>query len=214
VIPTRLLDGHQRFRNEYFEHGRELMQSLAQAGQHPTALFIGCCDSRLIPNAIVSAGPGDLFVLRNIANIVPRYEDGQVFNRSVGAAVEYAVHVLRVPHVIVCGHTRCGGLGALLEGPDRLTQDTPTLAGWLRDAASVLDRLRLHDLPPEALAQQLVFENVVVQLENLMTYPVVMRALEEDRLEMHGWVFDIADGSLAVFDPATNEFRPPVDGQP
>jgi carbonic anhydrase len=205
---TSLLDGHERFRKDYFERGRELFESLASIGQHPTALFIGCCDSRVVPDLIVSAAPGDLFVLRNIANIVPRYEDGQVFNRSVGAAIEFAVHVLRVPHVIICGHTSCGGLGALLAGPDQLARDTPTLAGWLRDAASVLDRLRRHELEGEALARQLAFENVLVQLENLMTYPVVMRALEEDRLEMHGWVYDLVDGRLLVFQPETNDFRP------
>jgi carbonic anhydrase len=207
-VPTRLLEGHERFRKDYFEHGRELFESLARGVQRPEALFIGCCDSRVVPNFIVSAAPGELFVLRNIANIVPRYEEGQVQNRSVGAAVEFAVHVLRVPHVIVCGHTSCGGLGALLDGTERLARDTPTLAAWLANAAGVLDRLRRHDLQGEALARQLVFENVVVQLENLMSYPVVMRALEEDRLEMHGWVYDLADASLRIFDPASNEFRP------
>src|SRR5215475_14338639 len=96
---TRLLEGHERFRNDYFENGRELFESLARGGQNPTALFICCCDSRVVPNLIVSAGPGDLFVVQNIANIVPPYEAGQVLNRSVGAAIEFAIHYLRVPHV-------------------------------------------------------------------------------------------------------------------
>jgi len=205
---TRLLDGHIRFRQDYFEHSRELFEALASGGQNPTALFIGCCDSRVVPHLITSAQPGDLFVLRNIANVVPRYEEGVTFNRSVGAAIEYAVHVLRVPHIIVCGHTICGGLGALLAGPETLDRDTPTLAGWLRDAAAVLDRLRRRDLDGEALARQLVFENVVLQLENILTYPVVTRALDEDRVELHGWVYDLADGSMTVFDPQTNEFKP------
>lgn len=205
---TRLLEGHERFRTDYFENGRELFESLARGVQRPLALYIGCCDSRVVPDLIVQAKPGELFVLRNIANIVPRYEEGQVLNRSVGAAIEYAVHVLKVPNVIICGHTTCGGLAALLGGPETLAAETPTLAGWLRDAAAVLDRLNRHDLEPEALARQLACENVVVQLENLMTYPVVSRALEENRLELHGWLYDLEQGSLQAFDPARNAFVP------
>lgn len=205
---TRLLDGHQRFRSDYFERDGELMASLASGGQRPEALFICCCDSRLVPNLILSSPPGELFVLRNIANIVPRYEEGQVLNRSVGAAIEYAVHVLRVPHVVVCGHTSCGGLDALVAGPEALKRDMPTLAGWLSDAAAVLDRLKDRQLEGPALVRQLAYENVVVQLENLMTYPVVERALEENRLEMHGWLYDLALGTLQSFDPATASFKP------
>jgi len=204
---TRLLQGHRKFRADYFEHERELFESLAKGGQHPSAMFIGCCDSRVVPNLIVNAHPGDLFVVQNIANIVPRYEKDQLQNRSVGAALDYAVHVLKVPHIVVCGHTQCGGLQALLDGPDRLAGEMPTLANWLRDAAAVLGRIR-GEMAPEAIARQLVFENVVVQLENLVTYPVVERALEDDELEIHGWVYDIADGSLRVYHPDQDVFRP------
>lgn len=204
---TRLLQGHRKFRADYFEHERELFESLAKGGQHPSAMFIGCCDSRVVPNLIVNANPGNLFVLQNIANIVPRYEKDQLLNRSVGAALDFAVHVLKVPHIVVCGHTKCGGLQALLDGPDRLAGEMPTLANWLRDAAAVLGRIR-GEMAPEALARQLVFENVVVQLENLVTYPAVERALENDELEIHGWVYDIADGSLRVYHPDLDVFRP------
>ncbi len=204
---TRLLQGHRKFRADYFEHERELFESLAKGGQHPTAMFICCCDSRVVPNLIVDAHPGDLFVLQNIANIIPRYEEGQLHNRSVGAALDYAVHVLKIPHIVVCGHTQCGGLAALMDGTDRLAGEMPTLANWLKDAAAVLGRIR-GEMKPEAIARQLVFENVVVQLENLVTYPVVERALEEDVLEIHGWVYDIADGSLRVYHPDHDVFRP------
>jgi carbonic anhydrase len=204
---TRLIQGHNKFRADYFERERELFEALAQGVQRPLAMFIGCCDSRVVPNLILNADPGDLFVLRNIANIVPAHEHGQVHNRSVGAAIEYAVHVLGVPHIVVCGHTQCGGLRALLDGPDRLQDEMPTLANWLRDAAAALGRLR-GELGPEALARQLTFENVVLQLENLITYPTVERALEADKLEIHGWVYDLADGSLRVYHPDDNEFRP------
>jgi carbonic anhydrase len=204
---TKLLQGHDKFRSDYFEHERELFEALARGGQEPLALFICCCDSRVVPNLIVDAAPGELFVLRNIGNIVPRFEDGQVSNRSVGAAVEYAVHVLRVPHIVVCGHTQCGGLAAIVDGPEKLEAECPTLASWLGAAAAVLGQLR-DELPPDAVARQLVFENVVVQLENLVTYPCVQRALDAQKLEIHGWVYDIADGSLRVYHPEDDEFRP------
>jgi carbonic anhydrase len=205
---TRLLDGHEQFRKHTFQNDRALFESLAHGAQRPLALFVACCDARVVPNLIVAANPGDLFVLRNIANIIPPFSAGDTGHRSVGAAVEYAVHVLEVPHIIICGHTGCAGLRALLDGPEKLRADMPSLATWLNDAATMLDRLRHQALEGEALARQLVFENVVVQLDNLMTYPVVGRALEVGKVELHGWVYDIADGSLRAYHPAENEFRP------
>lgn len=205
---TRLLEGHARLRRDVTRE-RELFDALAKGRQEPTALVIGCCDSRVVPNLIVQAGPGELFVVRNIANIVPRF-DGALMNRSVGASIEYAVHVLRVPHIVICGHTQCGGLTALVDGPEALTAEMPTLAAWLRDASAVLGRLTAsdHGKTREQLIRQLVFENVVVQLENLLTYPVVERAVKEGRLELHGWVYDLADGSLRMYDAKANAFHP------
>lgn len=206
---TRLLEGHSKFRKKHFEHARELYQSLARGVQVPTALMLTCCDSRVVPNLILQADPGELFVVRNIANIVPPF-DGALVNRSVGAAIEYAVHVLRVRHLVICGHTQCGGLKALIDGPEALAAETPTLAGWLRDAVALRERLAAiaPGRAPDDLLRQLVFENVVVQLEHLLTYPVVAKALEEDRLEIHGWVYDLEDGRLRVYHPEANEFRP------
>lgn len=206
---TKLLEGHGRFRRDYFENERELFESLASGAQHPVALMVTCCDSRVVPNLVVDAGPGDLFVVRNIANVIPPF--GQhLANRSVGAAIEYAIHFLKVPHVIVCGHTQCGGLHALAQGLEALRADTPTLATWLQDAVSVRDRIvsRWPDAAPEAIAHQLVFENVVAQLENLLTYPVVKKALDENRVELHGWVYDLASATLRAYEPEANEFRP------
>lgn len=208
---TKLLEGHGRFRSEYFEHERELFQTLAAGAQKPVALMIACCDSRVVPNLVLNAGPGELFVVRNISNIVPPF-GRQLANRSVGAAIEYAIHFLRVPHVIVCGHTQCGGLQALAEGPSKLEAETPTLATWLQDVLVVRERIssRWEGASPEAIVRQLVFENVVVQLENLLTYPVIQRALDENRVEIHGWVYDLATATLRAYDPKANEFRPVV----
>jgi carbonic anhydrase len=206
---TKLLEGHGRFRREYFEHERELFTTLATGAQRPVAMILSCCDSRVVPNLMLNASPGDLFVVRNIANIVPPF--GQhLANRSVGAAIEYAIHFLQVPHVIICGHTRCGGLQALAEGPSKLEAETPTLAAWLQDAMAVRERIlrRWEGASPEAIVHQLVFENVVAQLENLITYPIIKRALEENRVEIHGWVYDLATATLRAYEPEANEFRP------
>jgi carbonic anhydrase len=205
---TKLLVGHQRFRRDFFQHERELFESFARGVHAPTTLLIGCCDARVVPHFIMRADPGELFILRNIANLVPQYGEGH--HRSVGSAIEYAVHALEVPHIIICGHTQCGGLKALLEGPDKLADAMPTLAMWLKDAEELRDRLAelLRDHPLEEIAHQLVYENVAVQLENLLTYPVVERALAAGKLQLHGWVYELSDGSLLVYDPETNEFGP------
>ncbi len=205
---TSLFEGHTRFRSEYFEHERQLFDSLARGTHEPLACVIGCSDARVPPDIILGASPGDLFAVRNVANIVPPFGE-QSFNRAAGSAIEYAVHVLRVKHIVVVGHTQCGGIRALASMDDTLAQEMPTLAHWLKDAAELRRRLQMlaRHLSSEDLEKQLVFENVLVQLENLITYPVVSRALEENRLEMHGWVYDLADGRIRAYDPRDNRFE-------
>lgn len=205
---TKLLQGHSRFRQDYFQHERELFDALASGRHEPTALVISCSDARVVPNVILNADPGDLFVVRNIANLVPPFDD--VTNRSVGAAIEYAVHALRVPHIVVCGHTCCGGLRALIGGMDPIAADMPTLALWLEDASALKRRLvsLRQDFDEAALERQLVMENVAVQLENLLTYPAVRLALDRGALELHGWVYSLEDGAVRVYDPVANAFTP------
>ncbi len=203
-----LLEGHAKFRAEYFEHERELMDSLARGTHEPKALVIGCSDARVPPDIILGASPGDLFAVRNVGAMVPPYAK-EMFNRAAGSGIEYAVHVLRVRHAVVVGHTQCGGLRALAQMNDEMRESMPVLAAWLHDAIELRGRLATlaRHMSPEDLERLLVFENVVVQLENLLTYPVVKRALEEDRLEIHGWVYDLADGRLHGYDPKVNRFR-------
>src|SRR4051812_13174231 len=136
---TKLLVGHDQFRRDFSSHDQELFQSLASGRHEPTALVIACCDARVVPDVILNAEPGDLFVVRNISNLVPTYESG--LGRSVGAAIEYAIFGLKVPHVIVCGHTQCGGLKALISGHEKLAGHMPSLADWLHDAVALRARL-------------------------------------------------------------------------
>ena len=205
----QFLQGHDKFRSEFFEHERELFAMLARGVHAPTALMISCSDARVVPNLIVNADPGDLFIVRNVANLVPPFGADQ-FNRSVGAAIEYAVHHLKTPHIVVCGHSQCGGLQALLSGHEALRAETPTLAAWLHDAFALRERLdELRDqLEPEELALHFAYENVLVQLENLLTYPVIERALHTGTLELHGWVYDLSRGTIEVYDPVQNLFVP------
>jgi carbonic anhydrase len=205
---TSLLEGNSRFRSDYFEHERELFDALARGTHEPLACVIGCSDARVPPDIILGASPGDLFCVRNVANIVPPFGE-KSFNRAAGSAIEYAVHALKVRHMVIVGHTQCGGIKALARMDDTLSEEMPTLAQWLRDAAEVRRRLQMlaRHLTAEDLERQLVFENVLVQLDNLLTYPVVARALEEDRLEIHGWVYDLADGRIRAYDPKINRFE-------
>lgn len=203
-----LLEGHAKFRAEYFEHERELMDSLARGTHEPKAIVIGCSDARVPPDIILGASPGDLFAVRNVGNMVPPYSK-EMFNRAAGSAIEYAVQFLRVRHAVVVGHTQCGGLRALARMNDETSEEMPVLAAWLHDAIELRGRLATlaRHMSPDDLERLLVFENVVVQLENLLTYPAVRRALEEDRLEIHGWVYDLADGRLHGYDPKLNRFK-------
>lgn len=211
---TPLLLGHTTFRSEYFQHDRELYETLAAGRHEPTALIISCCDARVVPDVILNADPGDLFVLRNIANLVPAFGSGA--HKSVGAAIEYAIHGLKVPHVIVCGHTQCGGLGAMAKGYAHLAAHMPSLADWLHDAVELRERVAEMTrakgtdgatLDADALWQQLVYENVAVQLENLLTYPAVRWGLERGAIELHGWVYRLEDGGLSSYDAGSNSFR-------
>lgn len=204
----KLLLGHENFKREYFQEEAALFSSLASGVHEPYALMISCCDARVVPDIILNSDPGDLFVLRNIAALVPPYQTNP--GRSVGAAIEYAIHGLKVKHVIVCGHTSCGGLKALADGPMKLAAHMPSLAEWLADADAVYRKVKevLASAEDQDILQQLAYESVPIQLEHLMTYPAVQWALEREKLQLHGWVYNLASGSLDVYKPEQNEFVP------
>jgi carbonic anhydrase len=204
-MPKRhLMSGYEHFRREYFSSEATFLRKLAVKGQAPGAMYVGCSDSRVIPELLMNARPGELFVVRNVANLIPPFEAHYV---SVGAAVEFAITSLRVPHLIVCGHDGCGGIRATLDGLDRLS-DTPNLQKWLEAAVPAVERARVRGLPPEDEARSAVEENVLCGMDNLITYPAVARALGEGRLQLHGWVFDLAHGAIRVYDVAREEFVP------
>jgi carbonic anhydrase len=186
---------HELFQRAYAGHEREFLEDLVAHGQHPLAFYLGCSDSRVIPEVLTHAVPGELFVVRNVANLLPPVERRIV---SAGAALEYAVGHLHVRHLIVCGHDLCGGVRAALDGGvDNVAY--PALGEWLEGLTPVVERTR--SVPEEGGRRwrRTVEENVLEQLSNAVGYPAVARAIEAGEIALHGWVFDLETGALRVY---------------
>lgn len=203
-MPDHLLHGYARFRKQYFASEWLLLQRLATHGQRPSALFIGCSDSRVIPELLTFAAPGELFVVRNIANQVPALEHPDA---SVGAAIEYAVAVLKVRHIIVCGHYGCGGVKATLDGRDAV-RALPSLSEWLEGVEPAVARVRAESLTGDAALARAVEENVLLQINNLLSFGPVQTALEAQELALHGWVYDLMSSRLSIYDTEKDTFTP------
>lgn len=196
----KLLKGVAKFQNTVYPKHQALFDRLA-LGQRPEALFITCADSRIDPCMLTQTKPGELFICRVIGNIVPAYPD---MIGGVSATVEYAVGVLRVPAVVVCGHTDCGVMKGALN-PDALS-DYRSVTAWLRYA----DVTHREAQPTPEFLLSLTEHNVVSQLKNLRTHPTVASRLEEGDLELHGWVYHIAEGVVTTYDEESQSFRAPV----
>lgn len=200
----KLVKGIHSFQRGFFASNRQLFKRLATEGQNPETLFITCSDSRVVPNLITGASPGDLFIVRNVGNVVPR----PALPGGTAAAIEYAVEVLGVKDIVVCGHTQCGAIDAVLN-PEKMDA-LPFVKRWLGETAKVRDVIesRYSDLSPAEKAAVAVEENVLSQLEHLREYPFVARRLDEGTLQASGWVFEIATGQVYDFDPELMEFIP------
>jgi carbonic anhydrase len=200
----KLEAGIHHFQANYFASNRALFEKLEEKGQRPETLFITCCDSRVVPNLIMNAEPGELFIVRNVGNIVPAVERGVL--GGVSAAIEYAVEVLNVGHVIVCGHTSCGAIAAILQ-PERFTH-LPLVSRWLAGSSRIpqLIEERYGYLDAEGRMTAAVQENVLLQLENLRSFDFVARRLDTGALKMSGWVFRIAAGEVFDYDPISEQF--------
>jgi carbonic anhydrase len=191
----RLLTGVRRFREEEFPSRRELYAQITRDGQKPHTLFITCADSRLDPELLTGSGPGDIFVSRNIGNVVPAY--GGMLG-GVSAVIEYAVSALEVSQVVVCGHSDCGAMKSLLR-PESLDK-LPTVKRWLTSAEaaiSVTDAICTRENGPKFLSR-LVQQNVLLQISHLKTHPSVAGQMARGRLQIRGWVFDVSSGEVAM----------------
>ncbi|MCR4456955.1 carbonic anhydrase [Pseudescherichia sp. L3] len=196
-----IIEGFLKFQKNVFPERVKLFKSLANQ-QNPRALFISCSDSRLVPELVTQREPGDLFVIRNAGNIVPSYgpEPG-----GVSASVEYAVAALQVNDIVICGHSDCGAMTAV--ATCKCLDHMPAVSSWLRyaDSARVVNEARQHP-DPSAKVAAMVRENVIAQLANIQTHPSVRLALEEGRVTLHVWVYDIESGRIDAFDGRAGTF--------
>ncbi len=206
----KLVQGIHHFQSSIFSSQRELFERLA-TGQHPDALFITCSDSRISPNLITQTGPGDLFILRNAGNIVPPHSAA---NNGEAATIEFAITGLGIRDIIVCGHSLCGAMKALVQ-PNSL-REMPAMAAWLSHAEAVrcIAKQKYSHLADQALLTATAQENVLVQLTNLQTHPAVAVGLAQGTLKLHGWMYKIETGEIFAYDPGRSQFVPLADRPP
>lgn len=200
----KLIQGIHEFQRSIFRTQRDLFESLAR-GQAPETLFITCSDSRINPNLITQTQPGELFIIRNAGNIVPPHGP-QVGGEA--ATIDYAIAALKVKDIIVCGHTHCGAMKAVINPQD--VEGLPRVAAWLSHADATRQIILEHyqHLEGTARVTATVQENVLVQLEHLRTQPLVAAGLAGGRLRLHGWVYKIETGEVFAFDPEQRQFLP------
>lgn len=204
-FPGRLTTGYEAFRESRYPSENERYKRLAAEGQKPQIMIIGCSDSRVSPEVIFDAGPGEIFVVRNVANLIPPYTpDGETHGTS--AALEFGVVALAVRHIVVMGHGRCGGIAAALGNPDPLTP-TDFIGRWMSVLDETAERVRCdHSIAPGLRYTALEHEAVKVSLGNLLDYPFVKARVESGALALHGAWFDVAEGELHVLDRDSGEF--------
>lgn len=205
---TEFQKGHEHFCKVKFKQNEKRFKKMVDEGQSPKALFIGCSDSRVVPNLITGTGAGDLFITRNIGNLVPVFQPDSDFH-GTAAAIEYAVSELEVSDIIVCGHSDCGAIKALYKEHTPTEENIHTLK-WLELARDAKEAAlaALPRAPKKQLLEYTEKVSVVYQLENLLSYPAVKRGVEEGRIFLHGWHYVIEDGSIHYYDDETFEFKP------
>jgi len=205
-FPQRLIDGYNAFASGPLPREQDRYRELAETGQKPEIMVIGCCDSRVSPEVIFDARPGELFVVRNVANIVPPYApDGQA--HGVSAALEFGVGALRIKHIVVLGHAHCGGIKAYAEDPEPLSPGD-FIGNWMKLMAPAADKTPRGDSSPADYLKRLEQANVVNSLDNLLTFPRLAKLIEKGKVETHGAYFGVATGDLSVLDKASGEFSP------
>jgi carbonic anhydrase len=206
MFPERLTQGYQTFKEGRFAAERARYQELAGLGQKPSIMVIGCVDSRVSPEVIFDAAPGELLVARNVANLVPRCEPAGETQHGASAALEFAVKALEVRHIVVLGHAFCGGIKAFASDAAPLS-DSDFIGRWMSQIAPAAAAIGPRE-DSEAYLRQLEFASVELSLKNLMTFGFVRAAVEKGDLSLHGAYFGVASGRLLVRDPETGKFEP------
>ncbi|HEU0220464.1 MAG TPA: carbonic anhydrase [Gallionella sp.] len=204
--PAQLIEGFARFREKHFTKDDVLFRELVTQGQTPRILVVACCDARVDPALVLDCAPGDLFVIRNVANLVPPAEN-QGYYHGTSAALEFGVRKLNIGHVIVLGHAHCGGIHVLLEGD--MQKEDAFLSEWMGIAAAARERVNREFADAGSATRHRACEQqaILVSLDNLMTFPWIRERVEQGTLTLHGWYFDIERGELLGYNTATRQFE-------
>jgi len=209
-FPERLTSGYRAFLDGRFPTERNRFRILAEAGQQPEIMVIGCCDSRVAPELIFDAGPGEMFVVRNVANLVPPYEPDAHYH-GTSSAIEFAVNGLNVRHIVVMGHAACGGIRSYYDDAEPLAKGD-FIGKWMSQITTTAQALALPGIDRQADLRRLELRVVEHSLNNLMTFPYIRQRVERGELRLHGAYFGVASGLLFIRDPATGEFQPFGEG--
>ena len=206
ALPQQLIEGFRRFRERHFVEDAVQFNDLVQFGQMPKALVVACCDSRVDPALVLDCEPGDLFVIRNVANLVPPAENFGHFH-GTSAALEFGVQNLGIPHIIVLGHAQCGGIQALLEGG--IPKQDSFIAEWMGIADVARQKADQELLSSDGRLRQRICEqqSILVSLDNLMTFSWVRERVEQGKVTLHGWYFDIEVGEMLGYNVTTGQFE-------
>ena len=200
-MPEHLIAGLRQFRKDTFPRFREHYRRLVEEGQRPTTLFIGCADSRVVPDLLMQTGPGELFIIRNMGAFVPPFEPDEGFH-DTSAGIEFAVLTLGVTDIVVCGHSHCGAVRALYDQPN---PETPHISRWLTLGAEA----RLDgDAPTDDILRSTEKRSVALQMQRLLSYPMVRNRVEEGTLSLHGWLYVIEEGQVLALDVESGAFEP------
>lgn len=206
--PNDLIAGFHRFREQHFTDDDALYRQLVQEGQTPKILVVACCDSRVDPALVLDCAPGDLFVIRNVANLVPPDENRIGGRHGTSAALEYGVKTLGVEHVIVLGHAQCGGIQALMRGSAIDGQES-FISSWMRLAEQARNKVlqELPDASSQELERACEQQAILSSLDNLLSFDWIRERVQDGRLTLHGWYFDIEHGQLLQYEPGNSRFN-------
>jgi carbonic anhydrase len=212
-LPADLVNGYARFRQHHYQRHLDTYQELAE-GQNPGVMIIGCCDSRVDPTVVFDARPGELFVLRNVANLVPPFDPGG-HHQGTSAALEFAVRGLEVSDIVIMGHARCGGIAAYIEGIWGERAKPTAITRWMSIVHGARSHMPVDALHDEGKLQQAMEHAAIANsIDNLLTFPFVRDALNDNKLSLHGLHFGIAEGMLEVMDPMTGHFSQVPEAPP
>lgn len=205
----QFIEGFQRFQNKYFA-GEEPLYNKLNNGQNPTTLLIGCCDSRVDPALLLDCDPGDIFVVRNVANLVPPCDESNL-QQGVSSAIQFAVESLNVKRIIVMGHEKCGGISALMQGYQP-TSKVDFIGQWMKMAEPVKQKIlqQLTTLSVEQQNRACELGTIIMSLNNLRSFPWIAEREAKGEIALHGWYFDMSQGALLAYSERSDAFLPMV----